>query len=75
MVKKSARQVDCYLHLGDFGVVQGLAVPLEGCRRVLEQHQDFFHTAGRYVEVNVPQGIALVAADFALLEHAVIQYC
>ena len=64
--------LNCYLHLGDSDVVEGLGVPQKVLPRVLEQHQDTFHIVSWYVAVDAPMGISLAEVDFVVLEDAVI---
>ena len=45
----------------------------EGSRRVLEEQQDSPHGTRGNVEIDVPQGITLVANDLAVPQYAVVQ--
>ena len=40
---------------------------------ILEEHQDALHAAGGDVEVDIPEGVALVSADFSVTQYPVIQ--
>ena len=65
--------LDGDLHLGNFGVIEGLGVALEGSRRVLTEQQDSLHGTRGNIEIDVPQGIALVANDLAVPQYAVVK--
>ena len=42
---------------------------------ILKQHQYTLHAAGGHVEVDIPTGVALVFADFAVAEDAIAHDC
>ena len=67
--------LDRDLNLRYFRVIEGLRVASEGLLRggVLEEHQDPFHAAGGHVEVDIPEGVALVPGDFSVAQHPVIE--
>ena len=55
--------------------MEGLRVASEGLLRgnVLEEHQDPLHAAGGHVEVDIPEGVALVSAYFSVPQNPVIE--
>ena len=60
-----------------FGVVEGLSVTGKGLLRatILKEHQYTLHATGGHVEVDIPKRVALVYADFAMAEDAIVQDC
>ena len=58
-----------------FGVIEGLSVTRKGLLRgtILKEHQYTLHAAGGHVEVDIPNGVALVFSDFAVAEDAIVQ--
>ena len=65
--------LDSDLHFGYFQVIEGLIVASEGLPRVLGQHQDAFHAVGGHVEIDIPEGVALVFAEFSVPQYPVVQ--
>ena len=55
--------------------MEGLRVASEGLLRgnVLEEHQDPIHAARGHVEVDIPEGVALVSAYFSVAQYPVIE--
>ena len=69
--------LDRDLNLCYFRVIEGLRVASEGLLRgnVLKEHQDPLHAARRHVEVDIPEGVALVSAYFSVPQNPVIEDC
>ena len=67
--------LDNDLHFRYFWVEEALGVASKGLLHILEEHQDALHAAGGHVEIDIPEGIALVFADFEVAEHPVIEEC
>ena len=67
--------LDRDLNLRDFWVEEALRVASKGLLRgnILEELQDALHAAGGHVKINVPEGVALVSADFTVPHYPVIQ--
>ena len=42
---------------------------------ILQEHQDALHAAGGHVEIDIPEGIALVFAYFSMPQNPVIEDC
>ena len=62
-------------HFGYFWVIEGLSVASKGLLRgsILEEQQDALHAAGGHVEIDIPEGVALVFANFSVPQYPVIQ--
>ena len=58
--------LDHDLNLHYFRVIEGLRVASEGLLRgnVLKEHQDPLHAARGHVEVDIPEGVAIVSVYF-----------
>ena len=67
--------LDSDVHFGYFRIVEALRVASKGllCGNILEEHQDALHAAGGHVKINVPEDVALVSADFTVLQYPVIR--
>ena len=67
--------LDRDLNLRYFRVIKGLRVASEGLLRgnVLKEHQDPLHAARGHVEVDIPEGVALVSVYFAVAQYPVLE--
>ena len=67
--------LDGDLHFCYFQVIEGLSVASKGLLRgnILKDHQDAIHAAGGHIEIDIPEGVALVFADFSVPQYPVIQ--
>ena len=67
--------LDGDLTFGYFRVIEGLGVASEGLLRgnILKEHQDPLHAAGGYVEVDIPEGVALIFANLSVPQKLVVQ--
>ena len=82
-IKLVRHPLDRHLHLGNFGVVEGLSV--SGPRRpagsgIFKEHQNPLHAARGDVEIDVSQGVTFVLGNFAVAEDPdeqllVLVYC
>ena len=63
------------LHFCYFRVIEDLCVASKGFLRgnILKEHQDGLHAAGGHVEIDIPEGVALVFADFSVPQNPVKQ--
>ena len=65
--------LDSDLNFLYFRVIEELRVSSKGLLRVLEEHQDALYAAGGHVDIEVPECVALVFADFSVSQYPVIQ--